>query len=400
MTLLTLGLLALGCTGLYLICAPLTTPRKYRKPRKPRSSQARESTASQKSIALDLREKDRYKFPPRSMKSPAEIYQYLCFENSNVWLEILGCIDRRSDRGYMEITYRTPAVESWSRLQKHLPALQSLLGLPELPEFQVGKSVITITVRWFRPMPEYHELTRYLPPQLHPDHSDTVTPYLSTYQRFRITGGSEAGKSPTAKNIALALGAKYGCIPILSNPQSYSQKNYWGDGFEIGARTHPEQYELILEVAGDVMDRGTHEREKPWKVYVFDELDSTVAFLDAKEQRKLKSAILMIIKQASHQKICTLFLGQSSAANLIPGTTKSDWLSLVTVAIGNTGFDAISKSPALTTKAKATLIDRYGLLLKKASNDNRANPDKATWVRPAVVFDPSNVELVILPPFS
>lgn len=400
MTLLTLGLLALGFTGLYLLCAPHNSKRPARNTRKHRSPQARESTAEQKAIALSLRDKDRYKFPPKSVKSPAEIYQYLCWENSEVWLEILGTVDRRKDQGYFETTYRTPTLESWTRIQKHLVALQSLLQLPETPELTVGKSMVTVTSRWFRPMPEYHDLTRYIPPQIHPEGFDTVTPYLSQYQRFRITGGSEAGKSPTAKNIALALGKKYGCVPILSNPQSYSQKNYWGTGFEIGARTHPEQFDLILEVAGEVMNRGTHEGDKPWRVYVFDELDSTVAFLDAKEQRQLKSAILMIIKQASHQKICTLFLGQSSAANLIPGTTKSDWLSLVTVAIGNTGFDAISKSPALTTKAKATLIDRYGLLLKKASADNRANPDKATWIRPAVVFDPSNVELVILPFFS
>jgi hypothetical protein len=109
---------------------------------------------------------------------------------------------------------------------------------------------------------------------------------------------------------------------------------------------------------------------------------------------------MMIIKQASHQNICVLFLGQTSAANLLPGTTKSDWMSLVTVAIGATGYDAISKSPALTTKRKVELTGRYELMSRKAEQQNRDNPYKALWIRPAVVFDPTSVELVVLPVFS
>jgi hypothetical protein len=45
-------------------------------------------------------------------------------------------------------------------------------------------------------------------------------------------------------------------------------------------------------------------------------------------------------------------------------------------------------------------VERYEAMLRKADKVNSGNPDKGTWIRPAVVFDPSSVELVILPAFT
>lgn len=358
----------------------------------------RERMRETRALVLTEDTKKRYQFPPASY-SEGQAFQFLCVTNSDVPLVIVSESDKRDSKGYVEVTFTIPHVDSWTRLQRHLDPLQSVLCIGHRPTLTVHNDKLVLRCVYHVPEPTWLELTPYLPSSLNGG-TDTVSPYLGGYQRFRITGGSEAGKSPTAKNIALHLAEKYGTTARLSNPQSYSNKNYWGNKFDVVARTHTEQYELILQVAHEVITRGTSNGHKPYEVYIFDELDSTVAFLDMKELKELKAAILMIIKQASHQNICVLFLGQTSAANLIPGTTKSDWMSLVTVAIGSTGYDAISKSVALTSKRKAQLTERYEFTMRKAQQANKNNPNKATWLRPAIVFDPTSVEIVVLPPFS
>jgi hypothetical protein len=393
-------IIALGTlvTGMYIL---LQSNPRFKIPKlksKPGVTERRERNRETKQLVLNQDDDKRYKFPLKGL-TPGRAFQDLVIDNSNVPLVILS-EDTTHDRfGNYRVKYELPNLDNWTRLRRHLTALQTYMKLEQEPTLSVSNQKLVLTLKLAHPEPLWSDLTRYIRADLN-DGLDTVTPYLIRFQRFRITGGSEAGKSPTAKNIALGLADKFGIIPILSNPQSYSNKNYWGDRFQVEAKTHLEQYDLILSVAQEVMDRGTVEGDKPFRVYVFDELDSTVAFLDVKEQRKLKAGILMIIKQASHQNICVLFLGQTSAANLIPGTTKSDWMSLVTVAIGNTGFDAIAKSPALTAKKRNDLVERYEAMLRKADKVNSGNPDKGTWIRPAVVFDPSSVELVILPAFT
>lgn len=392
-------IIALGTlvTGMYILLQ--SNPRfKLAKRATTGTAAKRERMKETRQLVLGLDDDKRYKFPFNGL-TPGRAFQDLVIDNSHVPLVIIS-EDTKHDRfGIYKVKYELPNLDNWTRLKRHLVPLQTYLKLDHEPTLTVVNHKLLLTLKMANPDPLWRDLTPYIREDLNGG-VDTVTPYLVRFQRFRITGGSEAGKSPTAKNIALGLADKYSVTPILSNPQSYSNKNYWGNRFQVEAKTHPEQYDLILSVADEVMDRGTVEGDKPFKVYVFDELDSTVAFLDVKEQRKLKAAILMIIKQASHQNICVLFLGQTSAANLIPGTTKSDWMSLVTVAIGNTGFDAIAKSPSLTTKKRNDLVDRYEAMLRKADKVNSGNPDKGTWIRPAVVFDPSSVELVILPAFT
>lgn len=391
-------IIALGSllTGIYIMLQE--NPATFKRFRHVGRQAKRERMKETRAAVLDTDTAKRYQFPPSSY-SVGQAFQYLCIENSGVPLVIHSESDKRDAKGYVEVVYRIPHVDSWTRLQRHLDALQSVLCIEHRPTLTVQNDRIVLRCVYRVPVPTWPETTPYLPASLNAG-IDTVTPYLGAFQRFRITGGSEAGKSPTAKNIALHLASKYGTRARLSNPQSNSNKNYWGQSFDVVARTHPEQFELILEVAHEVTKRGETSGEKPYQVYVFDELDSTVAFLSAKEMKLLKAAILMIIKQASHQNICVLFLGQTSAANLIPGTTKSDWMSLVTVAIGSTGYDAIAKSPALTSKRKVQITERYELAMRKAQTANRTNSDKAAWLRPAIVFDPTSVEIVVLPAFS
>ena len=389
-----LGTLTLGMYILLQSRVPITVPKL-----RPKSvTEKRHRNRETKKLVLTEENEKRYQFPSPNL-SPGRAFQDLVIDNSQVPL-VIRQEDPNHDRwGFIRVKYDLPNLDNWQRLRRHLVPLQTYLKLDTEPTLSVSNHQLVLSLKVASPEPLWCDLTSYLREDLNGG-IDTVTPYLIRFQRFRITGGSEAGKSPTAKNIALGLAAKYQCTPILSNPQSYSNKNYWGNQFDVQARTHPEQFDLILHVADEVMERGTKSGDKPFKVYLFDELDSTVAYLTTKEQKQLKAAILMIIKQASHQNICVLFMGQTSAANLIPGTTKSDWMSLVTVAIGNTGFDAITKSPALTAKRKGAMIERYELMMAKAEKLNRVNPDKANWIRPAVVFDPANVELVILPAFS
>lgn len=400
-TLPTLGALALLTVGLGIACrlGGTSSLSSSKSSRKRHTSEQVDNCRKNKALVLAKESDKGYKFPPRRL-SPGKAFQSMVIENSGVPLVITGENDNVTSKGWYECVFTIPLTDSWQRLQRHLDPLQSYCSVGVRPELFVTNDRITLRVTYRKVIPSWKELTTYLRADMTSDGSDNTLEYLTRFQRFRISGGSEAGKSPTAKNIALALADKYQVTPILSNPQSYSNKNYWGDRFDVEAKTHPEQYELILSVAQEVIDRGEKSGEKPYRVYVFDELDSTVAFLDVKEQRKLKAAILMIIKQASHQNICVLFLGQTSAANLLPGTTKSDWMSLVTVAIGSTGYDAISKSPALTSKRKTELTERYETMMRKAQTHNKTCPDKALWIRPAIVFDPTSVEIVVLPPFS
>ena len=390
--LLILSLCALGFAGLSIVASTYgMTPRKLRRPRKP----ALNRTRSNPLLREDLK---RYDFPHEGM-TPGVAFQHLVVSNSDVPLVLTGERDEREVKGWYEATYSMPLVDSWTRLQRHLDALQSYVGTELKPTLALRSEAIKLRVVYFTVPPSWGELTPYLRAGMGVE-GDATLDYLCRFDRFRITGGSEAGKSPTAKRIALALGTKYGVRPILSNPQSHSSKNYWGGGFDVEACTHPQQYELILSVADEVISRGERPGAKPRRVYVFDELDSTVAYLDDKEVKALKKAVMMIIKQASHQGISALFLGQTSAANLLPGTTKSDWMSLVTVAIGSTGYDAIAKSPALTTKTRGALTERYEELLRKCETANKGCGDRASWHRAAVVFDPSTVELVVLPTFT
>jgi hypothetical protein len=389
-----LGTLTLGMYILLQSQVPVKIPKIATK----RITEKRERQRETKQLVLTEDNDKRYKFPAKGL-SPGRAFQDLVIDNSQVPLVIASADDTHDRFGILRVRYELPNLDNWLRLRRHLTPLQTYLKLDTEPTLHVANKQLVLSLKVASPEPLWSDLTQYLRQDLN-DGVDTVTPYLTRFQRFRITGGSEAGKSPTAKNIALALGEKYSVTPILSNPQSYSNKNYWGNRFDVQARTHPEQFDLILYCADEVIQRGEKAGDKPFKIYLFDELDSTVAYLNAKEQKQLKAAIMMIIKQASHQNIMVLFMGQTSAANLIPGTTKSDWMSLVTVAIGNTGFDAITKSPALTAKRKTAMIERYEMMMSKSESTNKRNPDKTTWIRPAVVFDPSNVELVILPVFS
>lgn len=346
-------------------------------------------------VVLPKDDRKTYRFPYSGLDS-GTAFQYLCCDNSSVGLVIVEKRDKREKRGFVETIYDVPLVDSWIRLQKHLDALQSYLQVDRRPTLVVIDNKLKLRVVYWVPVPEWRELTRLGRVDLGQDDS---LDYLTRFQRFRITGGSEAGKSPTAQRIALALADKYQCVPELSNPQSYSNKNHWSSRFDVIARTHNEQFEAIREVANDVIERGSRPGSKGVRVVVFDELDSTVSFLTDKELREMKRAVMMTIKQASHQNICCLYLGQSSNANLIPGVSKSDWMSLVTVAIGNTGLDYISKSTCMTTKQKGKMIDSYSVMLTKADSSNRGEVNRGMWIRPAVVADPSSVELIVLPVF-
>ena len=382
-----LAALFLLTVGLGILCRLAVVPRSaVRLPRRKKAVVP---------VVLPKDDRKLYRFPHAGLDS-GRAFQYLCCDNSSVGLVIVEQKDRWDRRGYVETIYDVPLVDSWTRLQKHLDALQSYLQVDRRPTLAVVDNKLKLRVVYWVPVPEWRELTRLGRADLGQEDS---LDYLTRFQRFRITGGSEAGKSPTAQRIALALADKYQCVPELSNPQSYSNKNHWSTRFKLIARTHNEQFEAISEVANDVIDRGSRPGSKGVRVVVFDELDSTVSFLNDKELREMKRAVMMTIKQASHQNICCLYLGQSSNANLIPGVSKSDWMSLVTVAIGNTGLDYISKSTCLTTKQKGKLIDSYSTMLSKADSSNRGEVNRGMWIRPAVVADPSSVELIVLPVF-
>ncbi|RCJ42543.1 hypothetical protein A6769_37255 [Nostoc punctiforme NIES-2108] len=166
---------------------------------------------------------------------------------------------------------------------------------------------------------------------------------VKNWERVRVTGGSQAGKSPTAENLAVCiLLGRFEQIKSaeLYNPQDNSQKNYWTVptvGFN-----HADSIEGIQKLC-DIVNQKTNDRSQ-FKITIFDEIDSTLNSADKGEQGLIGKNILTIIKQASHQNLGAIFIGQSANVKNYPGTDRSDWESAINVHIGANAHHAITNS--------------------------------------------------------
>jgi len=173
------------------------------------------------------------------------------------------------------------------------------------------------------------------------------------WTRLRLTGGSESGKSPTAENIAVCILQSRPGTAKLFNPQHNSSKNYWT--IPVVGETHNDSERGIAELAKKVDLRSTgQENREQFELYIFDEIDSTMSHTKGKKSA-IGDNVNFAIKQASHQNLGCIFIGQNANVSEYPGMDRSDWNSAVNIHIGSNSYDAITNSNKFTSEEQSRL---------------------------------------------
>ena len=179
--------------------------------------------------------------------------------------------------------------------------------------------------------------------------------FVKKWERIRITAGSTGGKSPSAKNLALAiLNSRRGNGEIrLYDPQHGSKKDYW-DMPKQGT-SHKDNLAGMRELC-QLIDERRNSKNHCFVLYIFDELDNTISSLKGSE---FKDLIKFSLKEGSHADIGVIYIGQSSDANEIPGFTHSNWNNAVQLHIGSNAGAVIEKLKTVTTEDKSRLLEQY-----------------------------------------
>lgn len=187
------------------------------------------------------------------------------------------------------------------------------------------------------------------------------------WSRVRVTGGSEAGKSPTAENIAAVILAERPGKCFLANPQSDSVKNYWS--IEPTYKTHTESFEGMKALASEVTLRSEGNASKDeFRLYLFDETDSTM-----KQHQTASNYLLTAVKQVSHQNLGMILTGQNANVKEYKGLDRSDLENMVSVHIGSNAHHAIVNSNNFTTDQQTKLQEKLNKLIEFCENQNRLN---------------------------
>jgi len=180
--------------------------------------------------------------------------------------------------------------------------------------------------------------------------------YVRNWERVRITAGSTGGKSPTAKNLALAImKLRNGNGEIkLYDPQHGSKKDYWNMP-KVGT-SHEDNLQGMKEVV-ETIDKRRNGGNHPFILYVFDEVDNTVTNL--KDGAKFKDLIKVSLKEGSHANIGVIYIGQSADANEVPGMTHSNWGNATQLHIGSNAGIWLEKAANITSEDKTRLLNQY-----------------------------------------
>jgi len=181
--------------------------------------------------------------------------------------------------------------------------------------------------------------------------ADKFKSIVKSWSRVRVTGGSESGKSPTAENIAVCIVLTRGGSAELFNPQADSVKNYWT--IPTVGSSHEDSL-LGIESLAATVNQKTNDRSQ-FKITIFDEIDSSIASIEKKLQPEVGKQISTIVKQASHQNLGVIIVGQNANARTIPGMDRSDWNSAVSVHIGANSYDAITNSNGIVGEEQTRL---------------------------------------------
>jgi hypothetical protein len=229
--------------------------------------------------------------------------------------------------------------------------------------------------------------------------ADKFQTTVKGWSRVRITGGSESGKSPTAENLAVCILLSRGGSGELYNPQDDSVKNYWS--IPTVGSSHEDSLSGIETLAA-IVNQKTNDRSQ-FKLSIFDEIDSTIASVEKKNQSEVGKLISTIIKQSSHQNLGVIFIGQNANAKNYPGMDRSDWNSAVNLHIGSNAYDAISNSNQITREQQENLKLQADKLTEFCTSKNaelgleRTNP---VAYRFALVLGDGKPYFIQLPDFG
>lgn len=182
--------------------------------------------------------------------------------------------------------------------------------------------------------------------------------YVSKFERVRITAGSTGGKSPTAKNLALAImNVRKGAGEIrLYDPQDGSKKDYWN--MPKAGTSHEDNFAGMKEVC-DLINSRRHKKDNDFVLYIFDEIDNTASSLNVKYKFEMLDLIKTSIKEGSHANVGVIYIGQSADANEIPQMTHSNWNNCVGLHIGTNAGNVIDKLKSVTNEQKNKLLSQY-----------------------------------------
>ncbi len=184
--------------------------------------------------------------------------------------------------------------------------------------------------------------------------------YVKNWERIRITAGSTGGKSPTAKNLALAImKSRKGQGEIkLYDPQHGSKKDYWN--MPKAGISHEDNVSGMAELCDELDRRTKTPGNHPFVLYIFDEVDSTIA-----QEREnngyyyFRDKVTYSLKQASHQNIGAIYIGQACDASTIPGMSWSDWNNAIQLHIGANAGIWLDKAKTITGEDKTRLLEQY-----------------------------------------
>jgi peptidoglycan hydrolase CwlO-like protein/ribosomal protein S27E len=221
------------------------------------------------------------------------------------------------------------------------------------------------------------------------------------YERWRVTGGSQAGKSPTAQFIADAITA-YNSKEVkvrLFNPQYGSKKDNWV--YKAEGKNAEECLEGFKTLGREIKQRQAKKLSTEiFDLFIFDELDSVIEELGS---APVRSPLLYAVKQASHQDVGIVIIGQSSAANVVSKMTWSDWNSTAQCHIGENAKLFIENRWKNEPEKREEYLKQYETIrnyYESKNNENGLTISDYGYFRFAFIAIPNQRPYFIeLPPF-
>lgn len=269
--------------------------------------------------------------------------------------------------------------------------LKELSGAINTPEFKPnvrgGHMVLEIQTR--RAPKKQLDITKLAKPV------NQFSALVSRWRRVRITGGSEAGKSPTAENLAICILKSINGPSVIKfyDPMHDSGKNYrsipaCGTSHQDSANGLREMEQVLIQ-----RSQGTASRDVFYLAW-FDEVDTTLNKFD------VGGDLLNIIKQASHQNMGVIVTGQNSNTKKFKGFDRSDFNNMVSLHIGDDYLNVLANRLD-DHPNKAELLDRGNKLTQWCDEQNqeygltRSDPNAYRF---ALVVEPGKMPFYMLLP--
>jgi predicted RNA-binding Zn-ribbon protein involved in translation (DUF1610 family)/regulator of replication initiation timing len=272
------------------------------------------------------------------------------FEQLGVILDRAGTDYKGYEATLWFLPDRTGRLVLADELNEHSDKLQALSHTLNAPKFALEpeSGLISVLVQLAKkPKADSKDIDRLWIP------ASQFEQTVKGWRRVRLTGGSESGKSPTAENLAVAILKNHPGVSKLFNPQHDSIKNYWT--IPTVGTSHKDSEKGIADLAKQVDARANGEESRDtFELSIFDEVDSTMSHTKGKKS-VIGGNVNFIIKQASHQNLGAIFIGQNANVSEYPGMDRSDWNSAVNVHIGANVYDAITNSNRFTSEEVSRL---------------------------------------------